>query len=89
MCRKNSTVYQTQSSEYEVSLSCLQQSISKILTTAERIGKEIDVIEVSSSNLKMQESVEYIRVPSQKIDDIFQNLIEFEIYARTIDSLYP
>ena len=66
-------------SEYEVSLSTLQQSISNILATAERIGKEIDVIEASSSNLKMQESIEYIRVPSQKIDDIFQNLIEFEI----------
>ena len=67
------------SSECEVALSCLKKEISNILKTLEKLGKEIDVIELSSSNPKIQVNVEYIRVPSQKIDDIFQNLVQFEI----------
>jgi two-component system, chemotaxis family, sensor kinase CheA len=70
--------------EHDISLKCLRRTILEMLVNLEEIGKEIDEREFLQLDSEHSNVVEHIRIPTQKLDGIFQNLVEFEIIQSRI-----
>ena len=65
--------------ELDISLRCLQNSILHMLDNVDNIGQEIEIQNLMIPENDSVESVEYIRIPTDQLDGIFQNLVELEI----------